>query len=300
MKLNSEVVTTPPRASATLVLLRDAPNTGLEVFLLRRHTDSAVLGGAYVFPGGKLDEADCAASLHAHLDQNPEVLLPTLGESDLTAHTAAGLYVAAVREALEECGVLYARAQGAAALLHDAQARSAWQRQLHGGQPFAQVLQSADLVIDTQHLAPWSRWITPRQPSVTNKRFDTRFFVAVLPEGQSPTHDNVEAVDSVWLTPREGLQRYWSRELSLAPPQIMTLVSLLAHHDTDSVLREAKARRPRTVLPETFDEDGLRNICYPGDTRHSVPERAMPGPTRLRFVDGRFEPQGGLDTLLHP
>jgi hypothetical protein len=51
MQLNSEVITTPPRASATVVLLRDAPQKGLEVFLLRRHTESAVLGGAYVIPG---------------------------------------------------------------------------------------------------------------------------------------------------------------------------------------------------------------------------------------------------------
>ncbi len=70
MKLNSEVVTTPPRASATVVLLRDTPQqdasqAGLEVFLLRRHTESAVLGGAYVFPGGKLDEAVFAAVVHA-------------------------------------------------------------------------------------------------------------------------------------------------------------------------------------------------------------------------------------------
>ena len=68
MQLNSEVITTPPRASATVVLLRDDPEKGLQVFLLRRHMASAVLGGAYVFPGGKLDDADCAPGLHAHLD----------------------------------------------------------------------------------------------------------------------------------------------------------------------------------------------------------------------------------------
>jgi len=68
MQLNSEIVTTPPRASATVVLLRDEPQKGLEVFLLRRHTASAVLGGAYVFPGGKLDAADCTPAVHAHLD----------------------------------------------------------------------------------------------------------------------------------------------------------------------------------------------------------------------------------------
>ena len=74
MQLNSEIVLTPPRASATVVLLRDAPQKGLEVFLLRRHTASAVLGGAYVFPGGKLDAADCDPALHAHSGCRPAEL----------------------------------------------------------------------------------------------------------------------------------------------------------------------------------------------------------------------------------
>ena len=296
MQLNSEVITTPPRASATVVLLRDDPEKGLEVFLLRRHMASAVLGGAYVFPGGKLDDADCAPDLHAHLDVSPQALHSALGEPELPEHTAAGLYVAAVREVLEECGVLYARLHGS--LAHDAAQRQQWQQALHGGQSFGEVLQRAGLRVDTQHLAPWSRWITPVQPSVTNKRFDTRFFVAVLPSGQHPIHDNIEAIDSVWLSPREALDRYWAGGLPLAPPQIMTLVSLLSHTCTASVLNCAKQQTPPVILPEPFDDEGVRTLCYPGDVRHSVTQRAMRGPTRLRFVAGRFEPAGGFEEFL--
>jgi 8-oxo-dGTP pyrophosphatase MutT (NUDIX family) len=299
MQLNSEIITTPPRASATVVLLRDEPQNGLEVFLLRRHKASAVLGGAYVFPGGKLDDADCVSDLHAYLDTSPQVLHSTLGEPDLPARTAAGLYVAAVREVLEECGVLYARLKNEEALAHDAERRQQWQQALHGGQSFAEVLQSAGLRVDTQHLAPWSRWITPVQPSVTNRRFDTRFFVAVLPVGQQPVHDNIEAIDSVWLRPMDALTRYWMGGLPLAPPQIMTLVSLLSHTCTDSVLNCARQQTPALILPEPFDdEDGVRTLCYPGDVRHSVAQRAMPGPTRLRFVSGRFEPTRGFEEFL--
>jgi 8-oxo-dGTP pyrophosphatase MutT (NUDIX family) len=281
-----------------VVLLRDEPQKGLQVFLLRRHKASAVLGGAYVFPGGKLDDADCAHELHSYLDTSPQVLHSALGESDLPVHTAAGLYVAAVREVLEECGVLYARLKNEEALAHDAQHRQQWQQALHGGQAFAQVLQSAGLRLDTQHLAPWSRWITPVQPSVTNQRFDTRFFVAVLPTGQQPVHDNIEAIDSVWLSPMDALTRYWAGDLPLAPPQIMTLVSLLSHACTDSVLNCAKQQTPALILPEAFDDGGVRTLCYPGDVRHSVRQRAMPGPTRLRFVAGRFEPTHGFEEFL--
>jgi 8-oxo-dGTP pyrophosphatase MutT (NUDIX family) len=298
MQLNSEIITTPPRASSTVVLLRDAPQKGLQVFLLRRHTASAVLGGAFVFPGGKLDEADCSPDLHTYLDTSSQVLHRALGEPDLSEHTAAGLYVAAVREVLEECGVLYARASDSQALAHDAEQRQQWQQTLHGGRGFVEVLESAGLRVDTQHLAPWSRWITPVQPSVTNKRFDTRFFVAVLPDGQHPIHDNIEAIDSVWLTPLDALTRYWAGDLPLAPPQIMSLVSLLPHVDTNSVLSAAKAQTPPLVLPEAFDDAGVRTLCYPGDPRHSVAQRAMRGPTRLRFVAGRFEPTTGFEEFL--
>jgi 8-oxo-dGTP pyrophosphatase MutT (NUDIX family) len=297
MQLNSEVVTTPPRASATVVLLRDDPQKGLQVFLLRRHTASAVLGGAYVFPGGKLDDADCTSEVHAHLDVTPQAMHHALGEPELPEATAAGLYVAAVREVLEECGVLFARAHEGTHI-HDATLRQQWQQELHGGQVFAALLQREALCVDTQHLAPWSRWITPYQPAVTNKRFDTRFLVAVLPEGQAPMHDNIEAIDSVWLTPFDALTQYWAGGLPLAPPQIMTLASLLPFAQTDDVLAAAQQHKPPVIFPETFDDGGVRHMCYPGDPRHSIAQRAMRGPTRLRFVAGRFEPLGGFEEFL--
>jgi 8-oxo-dGTP pyrophosphatase MutT (NUDIX family) len=298
MQLNSETITTPPRASATVVLLRDKPEkSGIEVFLLRRHTDSAVLGGAYVFPGGKLDDADTDAHWSAHLDVFPAQLHASLCEPDLSVASAVGLYVTAVREALEECGVLLASSAGQHT---DTVQRQAWQKRLHTGESFAAVAQEAMLQIDTQHLAPWSRWITPYRPSVTNKRFDTRFFVAALPPGQSPVHDNLEAIDSLWLTPEDALRRYWDQSISLAPPQILTLVNLIGFKNVESVLHEARSRRPATVLPETYDVEGVRHMCYPGHPRHPVKQRAMKGPLSLSFVDGRFDSEGGLNDLLNP
>jgi hypothetical protein len=235
-----------------------------------------------------------------HLDRDPQDLHHSLAEPEIHTDMAAGLYVAAIREALEECGVLYARARNSDALAHDTVQRAQWQKQLHAGETFADVLASGDLQLDTQHLAPWSRWITPRMPSVTSKRFDTRFFVAVLPQNQTPIHDDVEAVDSIWLSPRDALLKYWERGISMAPPQIMTLVNLLPYSDCVSVLRAALARKPSAVMPETFDADGLRHICYPGDPQHSIKERAMIGPTRLRFIEGRFEPKDGVGAFLDP
>jgi len=86
--------------------------------------------------------------------------------------------------------------------------------------------------------------------------------------------------------------------LPLAPPQIMTLASLLPHKHTGSVLTAAQQQKPPVIFPETFDEDGVRHMCYPGDPRHSIAQRAMRGPTRLRFVAGRFEPLAGFEEFL--
>lgn len=253
LEINDEVVLTPPVPAATVMLLRDA-DEGLQVLLMRRHAASGVLGGVHVFPGGKLDPADRTLPTTdvsaAHVQ--------ALAEPALDAATAAALYLAAVRETCEECG----------------------------------------LRLDVASLWPWSRWITPRQPSVTNKRFDTRFFVAAAPADQEARHDNHEATEAVWLTPREGLQRYWDGAIDLAPPQIMSLAQLAKLSDVPQALAFARSRSPALIAPETFDEDGHRVICYPGDPRHSIATPVWEGPTRLTHRNRRFEPEGGLDALL--
>ena len=287
MELNSEVVTAPPRAAATVVMLRDTPD-GLEVFLLKRHGNSDVLGGAYVFPGGKVDAAD--ANLAAHLNQSPAELHAALGEAELDLPTATSFYAAALREAFEESGVLFATGADTAQLQQAAAL-------LRAGQSFGDMLAQLTLRLDTRSVLPWSRWITPRMPSVSNKRFDTRFFVAAVPAQQTARHDDYEATESIWLAPRLALQQYWDGQISLAPPQIMSLAHLARHASVASVLTEAQRRLPPVILPESFDDNGMRVICYPGDERHPVAVRALPGPTRLHFRNRRFEPHSGFEGL---
>ena len=289
MELNLETVTTPPRPAATVVLLRDAP-AGLEVFLMKRHGLSDVLGGAYVFPGGKVDAADADLDMATHGDQPMQTLHAGLGEADISETTAGALYVAALREAFEECGVLFA--QGSSA--QPATQAAALLRQGHS---FNAVLAQMALRLQTRSLLPWSRWITPTQPSVMNKRFDTRFFVAAVPNGQVARHDDFETTESIWLSPREALQQYWAGQIELAPPQIMSLAHLARHSAVDSVLAAARARRPPVIQPESFNDDSGRVICYPGDARHSVRELALPGPTRLHYRNKRFEPAAGFEAL---
>jgi hypothetical protein len=77
----------------------------------------------------------------------------------------------------------------------------------------------------------------------------------------------------------------------------MTLAHLSRHASVESAMQSAGAALPRLVQPEPFDEEGVRVLCYPGDPRHSVLERAMPGPTRLVYRNQRFEPAEGFDAL---
>lgn len=282
-------VSTPPRPAATVVLLRDSPD-GPEVLMVCRHGQSDVLGGAYVFPGGKLDAQDSEAPLLERAGAPVEALRERLGEPGLDARVAAGFFVAACRETFEEASVLLAR--GADAGLAERACRRARE-----GAGFAAVLAELGLELASDALVPWTRWITPRVPAMMNKRFDARFFVAALPEGQQARHDEHEATDSAWMTPREALARYRRREIVLAPAQIMSLAHVGRHRSVGSVLDEARRRPPPVIEPESFEAHGVRHLVYPGDERHSVRERAMPGPTRLIVRDSRFEPPEGFDAL---
>jgi 8-oxo-dGTP pyrophosphatase MutT (NUDIX family) len=289
MELNHQAITTPVRDAATVVLLRDAP-AGLEVFLIKRSGLSDVLGGAYVFPGGKLDAADALADMPARIDQTPQALHTALNEPALGHHNAAALYVAALREAFEESGVLFAENANL-----DVTAKAA--ELLKNGHSFPVILAQLGLRLQTQHVQPWSRWITPKLASVSTKRFDTRFFIASVPNNQTAVHDNYEATESVWLAPRAALEEYWSGGIALAPPQIMSLAHLSHHRTVASALTEARSKPPAVIEPEPFDFEGLRTITYPGDAQHSIRERALPGPTRLCYRNKRFEPLEGFEAL---
>ncbi len=261
--LNTDTINAPPRDAATVVLLRDSlpvteptsANTAVfEVLLLCRGNSKTVMNNAWVFPGGKLDEADHdeGVSIADTLARPAQVLLH---EPGLSSTRAAALFAAACRETCEETGVTLTASQ----------------------------------------LHPWSRWVTPKDPALMKKRFDARFFLARIPDGQTATHDGVEATDSTWLTPRAALTAYYDRQITLAPPQIMTLASLSQHDSIESCFDYARNNDPHLIEPFVIKgDDRTRTLTYPGDKAHPQQQQTMPGPTRLVWQDGRFEPPGGF------
>jgi 8-oxo-dGTP pyrophosphatase MutT (NUDIX family) len=279
----------PAREAATVVLLRDAPE-GLEVFMVKRHGLSDVLGGAYVFPGGKVDRADTDPQFIEQLDAPQDGLHAALGEAELGRAAAAGLFVAACRETFEEAGVLLASGVGEE-LVREARTHASQ------GLSFADIVARLGMRLEWGNLVPWARWITPNVPAMINKRFDARFFVAAMPGNQAALHDNHEATESFWLRPRVALEQYWAREINLAPAQIMSLAALARQRSVAEVLGAARGSRPPVIQPEPFMHEQSRAIAFPGDERHPVRERALAGPSFLVYRNARFEPYDGFEAL---
>lgn len=266
-----------PRDAATVVLLRDeAP--GFSVFMVQRHQKSAFMGGAYVFPGGKLDEADSSPAIVARTrGLSPAEASTALGEAGGSA-SSIGLYIAAVRETFEEAGVLLA-ADVDPGLLRAARAR------LEGGEDFAGVVQGLGVKLDLTCLVPWTRWVTP---VVEPRRYDARFFVARAPAGQRAAHDERETTAGAWMTPGEALSRESALEIQLPPPTLRSLEVLADYDDIDAVFEDAAGRPPPVVEPVFHDDAGQWSLLLPGHPDHPVPAAALPGPTRFVLDDGRW------------
>lgn len=258
--------------------------------MIKRHGLSDVLGGACVFPGGKVDPADCNPGGLARIAAPIADLHRSLGEMALDTNLAAGLFVAACRETFEEAGILLA---DGATIKH---VEAATQK-LRGGADFKEVLASLQLSPHWRGLIPWQRWITPCIPELMKKRFDARFFLAEAPPDQVARHDDHEATASFWMRPRVILEQYWAGRVALVPAQIMSLATLARYRGVAEVIDSMRAQRPPVIQPEPFLFQDSRALALPGDERHPVSTRAMPGPTFLVHRNARFEPLGGLDEL---
>jgi 8-oxo-dGTP pyrophosphatase MutT (NUDIX family) len=241
----------PIRDAATVLLVRDG-DAGLEVFMLRRSLNSVFVGGAYVFPGGAVDEADRHADLEAVCDGRSDA-----GASALLGVDTGGLayWVAAVRECFEEAGVLLAHA-GDGHVISFADPGVADRFRLHrkavdsGEHRLIDVCRIEDLHIAADQIHYISHWITPRGAP---RRYDTRFFVAAAPAEQVPLHDDRETIANLWVRPSDALERERKGELEMIFPTIKTLEAI-AGFDRSADLIEAVAGGFRVIgdAPESF------------------------------------------------
>lgn len=248
-----------PRPAATIVLLRDTPVGGPQVLMLRRHDRSGFAAGAWVFPGGVVEEDDRTLEPERWSGISPSALEQRFADD---AKAVLGFHVAAVRETFEEAGILLATGQ-----VDPATATATQQILGERGAPphlFTDFLRSRDLVLRLDTLTYLSRWITPK---VEGRRFDTVFFVAATPEGQRATHDDVETTAKRWVRAAEALAAHRDQRFPMIHPTVMTLEWLTAHTTAaDAVAAAAAQPSVPWVLPHVDRQaDGSLRFLHPGD-----------------------------------
>lgn len=221
-----------PRLAATVILLRQAEPHGFEVFLTRRPDSMPFLGGMYCFPGGALHKDDSSNAIQRRC----RGLTPSRARDLLGAHfnprQALGLWVATVRELFEETGVLLARRETAALITATDRLHGALMAQ---SLSFLELLEREQLQIELSALGYFSCWQTPARFPV---RFDTRFFIAMLPEGQTPLATSPEVAHSLWLTPDRALQLFAKNDVPMIFPTFASLRTLADFATIESVQKE--------------------------------------------------------------
>jgi 8-oxo-dGTP pyrophosphatase MutT (NUDIX family) len=219
----------PARPASTVLLLRDGA-AGLEVFMVVRHREIEFAGGALVFPGGRVEEADAELA----------------GDDPLGAFRVAG-----IRETFEECGVLLARPRGEANLISAECLVAVADRHhaalLRNERGLPEALAAEGLEPATDALAHWAHWVTPASRS---KRFDTHFFLAAAPPDQLAVHDGLESVESVWIAPAQAVAEADAGQRRLVFATRKNLEKLARHATAAEAMAAVRAAKVVRVQPE--------------------------------------------------
>jgi 8-oxo-dGTP pyrophosphatase MutT (NUDIX family) len=216
-----------PGKASTIIVARAGAAGGFEVLMTRRSPHMKVLGGFFVFPGGMVEEDDWSEKTLARCrGLSPTQARQILGAT-MTPEQAMGHWVAAVRELFEETGIHFfvSEEESSAVVWEGLRERLAQNRQAlwQGRLALAALLESEQLFCEVGRLTYLFHRITPNHHPV---RFDTRFYLACLPEGQTPLAFSEEVAESVWLTPQEALEQSESGHLPMMPPTLIALRAL--------------------------------------------------------------------------
>ena len=202
-------MTVIPRPASTVILMDD----NARVYMTKRPKTMKFFGGFYVFPGGAVDKSDYA--------QN-SVYIRNCKQNDSfdPAH-----FVAAARELFEEVGVLLSSKDGDTNV--KVKKETDYRRMLLKGEiSFIEMLKQEGHYLDLENLTYFGNLTTPKQNPI---RFDTRFFLAKLPIGQTPKPDLNEIDEASWFFPDDALSAFENGEIFLAPPTIHALKTILNH-----------------------------------------------------------------------
>jgi 8-oxo-dGTP pyrophosphatase MutT (NUDIX family) len=238
-----------PIPAATLIVVREPPGRAPELLMVQRAEGMAFAAGAWVFPGGRIDEADRQLA---------------------AAYGADAAAIAAIRETLEETAVPVA----VAPLPDPATARQV-QDAVAADEPFAGLLEKHGLKLDFTALTPFARWV-PMFHAV--RRFDTMFFIARCPPGEwRPRVIEGECAHAAWLTPAELMERERGGQARLIFPTRRTLERLAQHGSFDDMRADALAYPVEPVTPWIEEKDGEQFITIPDHLGYPVTQEKLDG-----------------------
>jgi 8-oxo-dGTP pyrophosphatase MutT (NUDIX family) len=237
-----------PKPAASVILVRAARPGAvepLEVYLVRRQKGMRFLGGFYAFPGGKVDGADGASGMVARCyglgaDEAEAIFPGSHGQP------ALAFWVAAVRELVEETGLVLACDDGGRAVDVESpgfpRAAEQFRQALMAGEPFVDLLAASGWRCDVRPLRYFSHFVTPRSSPI---RFSARFFLCPAPADQAPRLFTEETSEGFWMPPGEGYRRFRAREMAMAEPAEYGLAYLAQFGSLDELVAAHADRREK-------------------------------------------------------
>jgi len=255
--------------AATVILVRPTKVGGWEIFLARRHQKQAFMAGAYVFPGGQLEETDSDRDLENYI-KTADVFDPCrlLQDSSLPGEKARGFFIAAIRETFEEAGIfLGGSVTGNFVSFYDKdvlQRFNDYRPQLNASQiTLAEIARKEKISLFPDTLIPYAHWITPEFEKM---RFNTSFFLAKLPPCQTPVADAVELTESLWVTPQKALELQREQKIILMPPTLKTIEELSAFNEIEELFSATKKKIIYPILPQLAEN----SLKLPHDPEYSI------------------------------
>ncbi len=257
-----ERVPPTPRPAAAVILARDTA-MGPEVLLVRRRADVGFAAGAYVFPGGTLDEEDGDPAWRELLVAPPPEALA--GAADPGGPSGLTFVAAALREMFEETGVLLA-----AGAVPERARLEEWRDQLVAGERrFLDIVSESGVRLAADRLVLCARWVTPEALS---RRYDARFFLAEAPGDVRVSAEPGELVEHLWIAPAAALRRYFEHEMRMMFPTAKTLGWLEDGASVEAWKRHFRTARIEPLMPRLRREGGGVIPVMPGEPRYDERE----------------------------
>jgi len=226
----------PALPASSLILIRQGSE--LEVFLTQRHPQLKFLGGFYAFLGGRRDEEDFSPQAIKRMKAKNLKEKAEAVDSEEGFEERLGYYATAIREAFEEAGILLVcdREQNPVSISSELKEKLAQSRLLLQNEKlkFIELLEELDLYYDLDRLFWFAHWITPK---TSPKRFDTQFFCAPLPKGQTPEIYAQEISQGIWITPQQALERWKKQEIKMIPPTLASLDRLSQYRKIEELIK---------------------------------------------------------------